>query len=81
MKLALETAGMIGLNGNGSRVRYTTNTEPGSSGSPCFDQNWDLIALHHSGDPNWDPSWNEGIPIKLIEEQIKNNDLAGHLGA
>ncbi|KAF0242039.1 MAG: hypothetical protein FD167_3925, partial [bacterium] len=36
LKLALETNAIIGLNENKTRVRYKTNTEPGSSGSPCF---------------------------------------------
>lgn len=81
MKLALDTEGIIGLNRNGSRVLYRTNTEPGSSGSPCFDQNWQLIALHHSGDPKWLPKWNRGIPIKLIEQQIKSRGYGGHLGS
>ncbi|HEX8211418.1 MAG TPA: DNA/RNA non-specific endonuclease [Longimicrobium sp.] len=31
---------------------YTTDTEPGSSGSPCFNDQWELIALHHSGVPS-----------------------------
>jgi endonuclease G len=30
---------------------YTTDTEPGSSGSPCFNDQWEIIALHHSGVP------------------------------
>jgi V8-like Glu-specific endopeptidase len=29
------------------RIRYLTDTEPGSSGSPVFDDNWSVIALHH----------------------------------
>jgi endonuclease G len=33
---------------------YTTDTEPGSSGSPCFNDQWELIALHHSGVPQMD---------------------------
>lgn len=33
---------------------YTTDTEPGSSGSPCFNDQWELIALHHSGVPKMD---------------------------
>jgi hypothetical protein len=70
MKVALDTEAVTGLNGNGTRIRYTTNTEPGSSGSPCFNQNWELVALHHSGDQNWVPTWNEGIPINLIIDQL-----------
>ena len=31
---------------------YTTDTEPGSSGSPCFNDQWELVALHHSGVPD-----------------------------
>jgi endonuclease G len=33
---------------------YSTDTEPGSSGSPCFNDQWELIALHHSGVPRMD---------------------------
>jgi endonuclease G len=33
---------------------YTTDTEPGSSGSPCFNDQWELIGLHHSGVPRMD---------------------------
>lgn len=73
MKLALDTEGVIGLAKNGLRLRYRTNTEPGSSGSPCFDQHWNLIALHHSGDRRVDPNWNEGIPIHLITAYINRN--------
>jgi Trypsin-like peptidase domain/Effector-associated domain 1 len=71
IKLALDTEAVIGLNGNGTRVRYRTNTEPGSSGSPCFNQNWQLVALHHAGDPNWVPTWNEGIPINRISHILQ----------
>jgi hypothetical protein len=70
IKLALDTDAILSVNENKTRVRYTTNTEPGSSGSPCFDQNWKLIALHHAGDPNFAPDhrpeFNEGIPIEAI---------------
>jgi Trypsin-like peptidase domain len=31
------------------RVHYRSPTEPGSSGSPVFDGEWQLIALHHGG--------------------------------
>ena len=73
LKLAMDTEGLIGLNDNKTRVQYTTNTEQGSSGSPCFDQKWELIALHHRGDPNWQtpPASNQGIPILKVVEDIK----------
>ena len=35
MKIALDTSSVIGLNRTGNRLQYKTNTEPGSSGSPC----------------------------------------------
>src|SRR5262249_38614584 len=42
MKLALDTQAVIGLNGNATRLRYRTNTDPGSSGSPVFTMDWDI---------------------------------------
>jgi hypothetical protein len=67
-----------------TRIRYTTRTEPGSSGSPCFDIDWNLIALHHSGDPKYaqfqvKPDWNEGIPLTAIMRLLEKHGLAGVL--
>jgi hypothetical protein len=31
------------------RIQYLTDTLPGSSGSPVFNSQWRLVALHHSG--------------------------------
>jgi hypothetical protein len=33
-------------------IRYETDTQPGSSGSPVFNDQWQLAALHHSGVPD-----------------------------
>ncbi|KAI9550587.1 MHCK/EF2 kise domain containing protein [Daphnia sinensis] len=35
-------------------IQYQTDTEPGSSGSPVFNDAWELVALHHSGVPMTD---------------------------
>lgn len=35
-------------------IQYHTDTEPGSSGSPVFNDQWELVALHHSGVPKTD---------------------------
>jgi V8-like Glu-specific endopeptidase len=81
MKLALDTQAVIGLNGNGTRIRYRTNTEPGSSGSPVFTMDWDIVALHHSGDPKWaNPAFNQGVPIELIQQRLSAKGLGNALG-
>lgn len=84
MQVALDSNGMLGRNDNGTRVRYTTTTEPGSSGSPCFDPNWGLIALHHSGDPRYPAlgsgRYNQGIPIAAIQSLLTSRNLAGAFG-
>ncbi|MFE1299368.1 trypsin-like serine peptidase [Streptomyces sp. NPDC058731] len=35
-------------------LQYTTDTEPGNSGSPVFNDQWEVVALHHSGVPRTD---------------------------
>ncbi len=84
LQLALETDAIIRVNANNTRVSYRTNTLPGSSGSPCFNSNWELVALHHSGDPNFDPAhkptYNEGIPIVAIVDLLTRRGLRSILG-
>jgi hypothetical protein len=61
-------------------VQYLTDTEPGSSGSPVFDTNWNVIALHHSGgwlrEPGNDPKQtfyrNEGIHVNTVIAGLKS---------
>ncbi|MFF5143768.1 trypsin-like serine peptidase [Streptomyces sp. NPDC013157] len=36
-------------------LQYQTDTEPGNSGSPVFNDQWEVVALHHSGVPETDP--------------------------
>ncbi len=53
-------------------VQYTTDTLPGSSGAPVFDQQWRLVAIHHGGGDIPEPSTgeehfrNEGTLIRAI---------------
>jgi endonuclease G, mitochondrial len=35
-------------------LHYSTDTEPGNSGSPVFNDQWEVVALHHSGVPKTD---------------------------
>lgn len=75
LKLAFDTEAIINVSENGTVVKYKTNTEPGSSGSPCFDINWNLVALHHSGDPNWNPKYNAGSPLSAICMRLARQGL------
>lgn len=82
MKLAIDTDAVIGRVAQGRRLRYNTNTLGGSSGSPCLDMDWTLVALHHFGDPAWKkPLFNQGVPAELIRQRITAKGHAALLGA
>jgi len=57
-------------------LHYRAPTEPGSSGSPVFDRDWNLVGLHHAGDLNMPRlnghpgvyAANEGIWIEAIRK-------------
>ena len=48
---------------------YETDTDQGSSGSPVFNDEWDLVALHHWGQPYLEKKDDQGkeIPINVNE--------------
>jgi V8-like Glu-specific endopeptidase len=56
----------------GNVVQYTTSTLNGSSGSPVFNDGWEVIALHHAGGDINEPTTqrryfrNEGILVEKI---------------
>ena len=82
LKVAPDFAGMIGLNPNGTRVRYKNNTDGGSSGSPCFNAEFEPVALHHSGDPKIKGAadYNEGIPLRKIRALLRSRGKEDLLG-
>jgi V8-like Glu-specific endopeptidase len=66
-------------------LQYLTDTLPGSSGSPVFDRDWNVVALHHSGGWLAEPGSsdkttdyrNEGILIDVIMAGIQAATKAG----
>jgi V8-like Glu-specific endopeptidase len=74
-------------------VHYTTDTEPGNSGSPVFNDQWEVVALHHSGVPKKDDQgrvlrkdgrpWQQGDGDDAIEwvanEGVRISAILKHL--
>jgi Trypsin-like peptidase domain/Effector-associated domain 1 len=81
LKLAFGSA--LGLNANGTRLRHRVNSEPGSSGSPCFNAQLQLVGIHHAGDPNFDhghkPAFNTAIPVAAILNSLAGTPLREEL--
>ncbi|GAA3464596.1 serine protease [Saccharothrix longispora] len=66
------------LDADDTRLHYRTPTEEGSSGSPVFNRQWDLIAVHHAGGtrmarlngrPGLYPA-NEGVWFDRVRQEL-----------
>ena len=81
LKFSIRGNDLLAYDAEMFKVHYTAPTEGGSSGSPVFNQAWQLMAVHHAGDSKMrrldDPSAtyqaNEGITIKAIREEYARN--------
>jgi S1-C subfamily serine protease len=76
-------------------LHYKTDTSPGSSGSPVFNDQWEVVALHHSGIPRKDSSgrmltkdgkvWNKSMGEHQIHwianEGVRVSRILKHLQA
>ena len=76
-------------------IPYQTDTDPGSSGSPVFNDQWEVVALHHSGVPKRNPAnellttdgrvWSEWMGEQriawLANEGVRVSRLARHIRA
>ena len=81
--LKLAFGASAGLNANATRLRHRINTEAGSSGAPCLNARLELVALHHSGDPNFDPAhkpaYNSAIPLAAIRGYLADAGIQATL--
>ncbi|MFF0753052.1 trypsin-like serine peptidase [Streptomyces sp. NPDC004267] len=76
-------------------LQYRTDTEPGNSGSPVFNDQWEVVALHHSGVPRtdeqgrtlrkdgriWQPGDGEDAVAWVSNEGVRVSSVLGHLAA
>jgi endonuclease G, mitochondrial len=64
-----------------SFVHYEADTEPGSSGSPVFDDGWEVVALHHASVPAPDHDElggfvNEGIRVSGLRTFVTGRSFS-----
>lgn len=79
MKVAFSSNGVTSVAIQKGLVQYVTKAAAGSSGSPCFNEDWKVVALHHAERTQSFGSIREGILFNSIHEEIKlhlyeNND-------
>jgi endonuclease G, mitochondrial len=63
-QVALRENQVVGL--KDQFIHYVTDTQPGSSGSPVFNDQWDMVALHHAGVKKLD---DQGRPL-TVDNQL-----------
>lgn len=73
LKFAFSSNGVTGVYDDG-RIQYLSKAAGGSSGSPCFNDEWNLVAIHHAERSTWSGVKREGIQFGHIYPSIK-----GHL--
>ncbi len=70
MKIVFGTNGITGVYEKEGLIQYISKTSTGSSGAPCFNDDWQLIALHHAQRATSSRVMSEGILFSAIYSQI-----------
>lgn len=80
-QIALRDNRVLGRGKGGATLHYAADTLPGSSGSPVFNDQFELVALHHAGGPRLESMLdsaeavpadsNEGIRISSIVAELQ----------
>lgn len=80
LQLSLHDSQLLDVCDEELLLHYRTPTEPGSSGSPVFNTNWEVVALHHAGSRETPRlrglgtyEANEGISMRAIKECIMSS--------
>ena len=70
MQVSLSASGVVQIDAARGRLWYVNRTQGGSSGSPCFNSNWQMVALHHASMSRGFGSVREGILLSPIADEI-----------
>lgn len=80
LQFSLTDSVLLDVCGHERLLHYRTPTDPGSSGSPVFNSNWEVIALHHAGSQTarrlngvGEYEANEGISLQAIGRGVKSH--------
>lgn len=72
---------VVARDDNSGRLFYETDTLEGSSGSPVFNDLWDVIALHHYGEASEDVTPAGGGKTRDVNEGIRISSIYADLSA
>jgi V8-like Glu-specific endopeptidase len=70
MKLAITANGITAIDNERGTLQYVSRTAGGSSGAPCFSDDWKMIALHHAERARPFGAIREGILLSEIHKRI-----------
>lgn len=76
-RVALRENRIIG--DSGVTIHYLADAEGGSSGSPVFNNDWQLIGLHHAARVRQTAGGPGGSQVEYFNEAIKMSAIAAHL--
>jgi V8-like Glu-specific endopeptidase len=76
LKIAFAPQSVVEVSPDQTRVRYRINTAAGSAGSPCFNENWEVVALHRGRSAS-DSSVKEGVPMATIAARSSVQQVLG----
>lgn len=80
MKLAITANGVSAIDTKRGTLQYVSRTAGGSSGAPCFSDDWKVIALHHAERARSFGAIREGILVSEILKQIEKQSKAAVRG-
>ncbi|NEQ39558.1 MAG: trypsin-like peptidase domain-containing protein [Okeania sp. SIO3I5] len=72
MKIAISSNGVREVYENIGLIQYVSRTSGGSSGSPCFNEDWEVVALHHAQRAGSFGKICEGILFRSIYQEISS---------
>lgn len=72
MKLAISANGVTDVSTETGFIQYVASTAGGSSGAPCFNERWEVVAIHHAQRACAFGRVGEGVMIQAIRPEIES---------